>query len=238
MNARFHALVAALALLAGCRVPNDASVRIYGMCYPPAPTATGLCSYPSACGSLLLGEVEADVASNSLDGPLIWPVQVDNQRATTENTSGARDTAIAWIEGYSIHYTFKGVAAVRNIPDVKVGISRSPVLPGGKSVVLAPVIPASVGTVLNGLMTDTDQLDFQAELKAFGHYGDGAAFETGPFQIIGKLGRNSFPPPVNAADGSGSPVCQGLDPTKPVYVASCPQERQTSVIACAPKAAN
>lgn len=238
MNARFLALAAALAVLAGCQVPNDASVRIYGMCYPPTPSESGLCSYPSACGSLLLGEVEADVASTSLDGPLVWPVQVDNLRTSTANTSGARDTAIAWIEGYSIHYTFKGVAAVRNIPDVRVSISRSPVNPSGSSVVIAPVIPASVGTILDGLMADTDLLDFQAELKAFGHYGDGSTFETGAFQIIGRLGRNNFQVPVNAADGSGAPICQVLDPTKPIYVASCPQARQTSVIRCSTKATN
>jgi len=64
----------------------------------------------------------------------------------------------------------------------------------------------------------------RAELKAYGHYGDGSRFETGPFQVVGKLGRNVFPVPT------GANSC--FDPKSPVYVASCPQPRQTSVVHC------
>ena len=230
MNARILAAVAGLAALAGCTVPNDASVRVFGMCYPPDPTETGVCAYPTSCSALFLGNVEGDVASDSIDGPLIWPVQVDNQRITNANDSGSRDTATAWIEGYKIHYSVSGLAAVRSIPDVDVSISRHPVKVGGSTVVIAPVVPASVGTLLFGLMADGELLNFEAELKAYGHYGDGESFETGPFKIVGRLGRNNIAQPVNSA--TGSPFCSALDASKPMYVASCPQARQTSVMLC------
>jgi hypothetical protein len=231
MNARPLALAAGLAALAACTVPNDASVRVLGMCYPPDPTAGGLCSYPTKCTSFLLGGVEGDVASDAIDGPLIWPVQLDNQRTTTENTSGARDTATAHIEGFKIHYSFSGLAAVRGVPDVDVAISDQPILAGGSAVAIAPVIPAAVGTFLYGQMADLDTVNFEAELKAHGRYGDGTTFETGPFKVVGRLGRNTIPAPFNTS-AAGSPVCAAMDATKPVYVASCPQPRQTSTIRC------
>jgi hypothetical protein len=231
MNARILAAVAGFAALAGCTVPNDASVRVFGMCYPPDPNESGVCAYPTSCASLFLGNVEGDVASDSIDGPLIWPVQVDNQRSANPNSSGSLDTAMAWIEGYRIHYAFSPLAGVKSIPDVDVPISRHPVRAAGSTVVIAPVVPAAVGTYLYGNMADSDLLNFEAELKAYGHYGDGDKFETGPFKIVGRLGRNNIPQPVNSGT-SGSPACAGLDPSKPIYVASCPQSRQSSVMLC------
>jgi len=231
MNARTLSLLGLVAL-AGCRVPNDASIRLHGMCYPPTPTAGGVCAYKDTCESLFLGGVSADVASGSLDGPLVWPMQVDNQRANNADRSGGVDTATAWVEGYKIGYAVAGVPAVTSIPDVEVSISRHPVDAEGSTVVIAPVVPASVGTLLYGLMADGDLLEFQAELKAFGHYADGTKFETGPFQVRGHLGRNVFDVPFNDPITGESAVCKALDPTKPIYAGSCPQALQSGTINC------
>lgn len=215
MNSRTIAILAALAA-AGC-VPNDASVRLFALCFPPTPSESGGCSYPATCGSLLLGGLEFDVSSTASDGPLIWPIQVDNQRTSNADRSGGTETAIAWIEGYRISYT----SAVVSIPDVDIGISRHPVNPGGSSVVIAPVVPRNVGTLLSEL-APAGKSAITAELKAYGKYGDGSSFETGPFQVQ-----------VTACKGACTnllPVCP--DPTKPVYVGSCPQAQQTSVDLC------
>jgi hypothetical protein len=149
MNARLLA-IAGLAALAGCTVPNDASVRVLGMCFPPEPTDAGTCAYAATCSSLWLGGIEGDVASTNIDGPLIWPIQVDNQRANNADRSGGVDTAIAWIEGYRISYTTSGLPGIPAIPSVDVAISRHPVLPAGSTVVIAPVVPASIGAILAG----------------------------------------------------------------------------------------
>lgn len=223
MNARLLA-IAGLVALAGCSVPNDASVRIYGMCYPPEPTDAGVCAYAATCGSLFLGGVAGDVSSTSIYGPLVWPIQVDNQRPSNKDRAGGVETATARIEGYRVSYTTSGLSTIRSIPSVDVAISGHSVLPAGSTVVIAPVVPASVGTLLFGLMGDGAVLDFKAELKAFGHYGDGSKFETGAFQVVGKLGKRAIPVPTSAN------ACP--DPTKPVYVGSCPQALQTSVVHC------
>ena len=223
MNARLLALVAA-AGLAGCTVDNDASVRVYGMCFPPEPTDTGLCAYDPTCGTLWLGSVVADVASSSAYGPLVWPMQVDNLRPSNADRAGGVETAIAWIEGYKVSYSTWGLSAVPTIPSADVAISRHPVQPEGSTVVIVPVVPAAVGTVLYDAMGDLDILDFKATIRAYGHYADGSRFETGEFQVVGKLTKNAIPAPTSAN------TC--FDPTKPVYVGTCPQPLQSGVFRC------
>jgi hypothetical protein len=238
MNARLLLLLAGATALGGC-IDNDASVRLHAMCFPPTPTDAGLCVYPAACDSIELGVLEADVTSLSTDGPLIWPIQVDNQRPSNADRSGAVDTAIAWIEGYKIKYTVSAVAAPISIPELDVPISRHPVLPVGTTVVIAPIVPAVLGAQLAGVLPATGA-DLKAELRAYGHYGDGSSFETGSFQIIAKLLNGVLVAPSNdltTTTSSGEVVhtssfCTLHDPSKPVYVGSCPQPLQTSVVNC------
>jgi hypothetical protein len=223
MNARAIATLALLAAAAAGCVPNDATVRIYGLCFPPTPTDVGACTYASTCDSLILGGLEFDTASAAPDGPLIWPVQIDNQRAANADRAGGIDTAIAWVEGYKISYD-----SAAGIPDVDIGISRSPINQGSSSVVIAPVIPRSVGTFLSS--SPAGEMPIVAHLKAYGRYGDGSTFETGPFKIV-----VTATTCLGGICASSVPVCS--DPTKPVVLGSCPQPFQTSVTACTAAAA-
>lgn len=219
MNARAFTILALLAAAAAGCVDNDASVRIFAMCFPPTPTETGACSYPAACDALLLGGVEFNVENDSPDGALVWPVQVDNQRPPNADRSGGVETANAWIEGFRISYAIPGLS----VPELDVPISRHPVLPGGSTVVIAPVVPSTLATFLGGTTGLTaGSTTMHAELKAYGSYGDGSTFETGPFTIVAtawKGGGGTF--------GAGCP-----DPSKPVLVGVCPQTGQTNVGLC------
>lgn len=223
MNARATAvlLLAAAAAAAGC-IPNDASVKIHGLCFPPTPTETGVCSYPAACEALLLGQLEFETANASTEGALIWPVQVDNQRLSNADRPGAVETANGWIEGFKIQYAIPGLA----VPDVDVPISRHPVAAEGSTVLIAPVVPSSLGVFLNGSTLPAGPTSMSAELRAYGRYGDGGYFETGPFNIA-----------ITAWKGGASLTPGCPDPANPILAGVCPQAQQTGVGTCVAPAA-
>lgn len=225
MNLRALALLAALAAAGSGCIANDASVRLYGLCFPPTPTAGGLCAYPAACASLVLGRLEADVASEAVDGPLIWPLQVNNARPSNSDRSGGTETAWAVVKGFKITIS----TATASLPVLDVPISSHPINPGGgTAVLLVPLIPRAAATTLSGAISGTDILDVTIEIKAYGSYGDGQHFETGDFKVEASLNDGGFPDPA---------VTPGIacgDPANPTYLGSCPQARQSSVVACGP----
>jgi hypothetical protein len=205
MNARHLAALALLLAVTGC-VDNSASVRLFGLCFPPTPSESGACSFPAKCDALMIGALEFDPANASPAGALIWPVQVDNQRdPTTDASAGRSDTATAWVTGYEI--TYQGaLSGSRSVAAPE----ASPVLPNGNTVVLVPIIPPGVGAAVpaGGVVG--------AEIKAKGHYGDGSFFETGAL-------------PVQATAGV---VTYGCPATTPTLVGVCPQAGQTAVPLC------
>jgi hypothetical protein len=223
MNARLvTALSLAAVAAAGC-VDNDASVHLFALCSAPEPGENGGCIYPAACDAILLGPLAVDIFNPDSGGSLYWPVQVNNQMEPNNDASAGRlDTHTAWIESYVISYR----STTASIPDIEVGISSHPVEPGGSTVVIVPVVPPSVVPQLRLQVTGT--ADLTAEVNAKGRLADGTTFETGPFTVAVNIFPNAIPTPTDAD-------CRALsgDPASTaVYVASCPQPGQTSVIKC------
>ena len=232
MNARTLTILAALAALATGCVENDASIRMFGLCSPPTPSSNGGCLYPATCTTLALGRLEADVASTSIDGPLVWPIQVNNQRASNADRAGGTETAYASIQGYRIKYG----STVVNAPDQDAPAlpGEHPINPGGSTVVLVPIITKAAGTLLSSQLGAAGQptiADLTAEIRAYGQYGDGSSFETGPFEVQATVCNGCI------LDGDTNPAYYCRDPDAPRFVAACPQERQRSVPLCKAAAA-
>ncbi len=220
MNARLLTILAALAAAAAGCVPNDASIRIYGMCTPPTPTKDG-CLYPTKCGTMALGQLVSDVASPSFDGPLIWPVQIDNQRPSNKDRDGAVETAYARVKGFKIKYASATVLAPSQTVALQPGPATIP--PGASTVVLVPVITKAAGTFLSGQVSGTATADLTAEVRVYGDYGDGSSFETEAFPVQATICNGCIP------DSGTISYCSA---DKPVLVGVCPQERQSAVVAC------
>lgn len=225
MNARTLTILAALAAAAAGCVPNDASIRVFGLCTPPTPNDVGGCLYPNACETLALGRLEADVASTNIDGPLIWPVQIDNQRASNADRAGGVETAYANIHGYKIRY---GSADLLPPPDQDAAAlpGEQTVDPSGSTVVLIPVINRAAGTLLAQRVAGGARPELSAEIRVYGEYGDGSSFETGPFTVQATLCNGCIP------DADLDPTTYCKDDTLPVFVGACPQERQRNVPLC------
>jgi hypothetical protein len=213
MTARLTVIAClAAAALTGC-IDNDASVRLFGLCFPPTPTTAG-CAYPATCDSLLLGDLTVDLGFTG--GTFVLPVQVDNQRPSNAARDGGTETATAWIEEYKVTYaTSNGAVADITFP----APARHPVEAAGSTVVVVPFVPAIRGGDMLALIPAGGVLDVSAELRARGHYGDETSFETGPFKIT-----------FTVTDGTyGGFAC--ADPTQS-FLGACPQEGQTAVYAC------
>lgn len=227
MNARLLTILAALAAAAAGCVPNDASVRIFGMCTPPTPSATGGCLYSPKCDTMALGQLVSDVASTSFDGPLIWPVQIDNQRPSNKDRDGGVETAYARVKGFKIKYGSATVLA----PSQDVALQPGPatIPPGGSTVLLVPVITKAAGVFLSGQVAGATTADVTAEVKVYGTYGDGSSFETEGFPVQATICNGCIP------DSSILNYCP--DAAKPVLVGVCPQERQSAVVLCEAAAA-
>lgn len=229
MNARTLTILAALAAAAAGCVPNDASVRMFGLCSPPDPSDNGGCLYPAACEALALGRLLSDVASTSANGPLVWPVQIDNQRPSNAGRAGGVETAYANIHGYRIRYgSATLVVPEQDAPAIP---AEHTIDPGGSAVVLVPIVTRAAGTVLAG-QVGLGTVDISAEVRAYGQYGDGSSFETGPLTVQATLCNGCIPA------YSTSPTTYCSDPANPVLVGVCPQQRQSAVVLCtAPPAA-
>ena len=156
--------------------------------------------------------------------PLVWPVQVRNQMPEDDDRAGGVNSKDAWIESYTISYS----SAQVSIPTVTTRISNHPVLAGGTTVVIAPVVPVNVATYLAGLATGPWEVT--AELVAKGHLADGSSFETGPFNVVFTACNGCLRPPGDYDPAVTTP--QTCTAELPVYVGSCPQEGQTSVPLC------
>jgi hypothetical protein len=213
MNARTLATLLLVAAV-GCSVDNSASVRLAAVCFPPEPSETGTCAYSATCAAVWLSNLSVDPTYVPTGGTLYWPLQVDNQRPSNSTPDGATNTATAYITGYKIAYTSTAVS----IPKVTVDDTTRTVPSAGSTVVMVPVIPLGVATLLAatpGLLAEVG-----AEIRATGHYADGTTFETGPFSVQVNV--------VNGAWGAGA-TC--ADPLQHV-TGYCPQPGQSSIYAC------
>ena len=217
MNVR---TLAALLLLAaaGCTVDNNASVRIANTCTPPEPAASG-CTYSATCDSVWMSNLWVDPSYVSpspdpRDGTLEWPFEVQNQRESNNDRAGGTNTATAFITGYKIHYVVLTGPAGLTIPDVRVDDSSRTVEPGGSTVIMVPVIPRSVATLLRGALLAT----VRAEIRATGAYADGQEFETGPYSVV-----------VDIVNGRG--IGYGC-PAAGMFIYACPKLGQAAVTTC------
>jgi hypothetical protein len=228
MNLRLNAalILAAAFSLAGC-IPNDASVRVFGVCAIPD---TG-CKFAPTCGTLYIGDFVMDIGNPSQS--FVWPIQLDNQRPDNVDRDGGTSTSNAWVEGYKLDFTTNTPGVT--IPSTTVSVTSSPILPKGSSVALALIVPPSVGDYLNGLAGSLTPV-VTIQLVAIGRYGDGSSFETGPFTVEvntcrGCIGLHDVAPLYD-------PICATTDPGPPVVVTPgsiefiCPNDGQTAFYSC------
>jgi hypothetical protein len=211
MNAR-TLIVLLLAAATGC-VDNNASVRISAACFPPTPNDNGSCSYPAKCDSVMMGNLGVDPSYLPTGGTLYWPFQADNQRPNNSNTDGASNTATAFITGFKIAYFSSSIS----LPTITIEDTTRMVEAAGSQVLSIPVVPWNVALLLTTIPAGTGEV--RAEIRAIGHYGDGQAFETGPFSV------------VVTVDVGGWTAATCADPAQSV-VGYCPQRGQTSISLC------
>jgi hypothetical protein len=213
--------LAALILVAaaGCTVDNNASVRISNTCSPPAPSG-GACTYSATCDSVWMGSLWVDTSyvgapADPSDGTLDWPFEFQNQRDPNNDRSGGTNTATAFITGYKIHYVVLLGPAGTSIPDVRVEDSSRTVEPGTSAVIMIPVIPRNVATLLGvGALLAT----VRAEIRAVGTYADGQEFETGPYSVV-----------VDIVNGRG--LYYGCPAATPL-LSLCPKAGQSATPIC------
>jgi hypothetical protein len=217
MNTR-TLLVLLLAAAAGC-VDNNASVRLSAVCAPPS---DGSCAWGGTCGTVWMSNLWVDAGYSStpatlLDGTLYWPFQADNQRPDNSVRDGGTNTATAFITGFNIDYSSSSMAlpSVKNLLD-----TTRTIAPTGSTVLMIPVIPASVSSLLNPIAVGNILTEVRADIRALGHYGDGSTFETGPFSVV-----------VEVINGAGSGVSCS-DPTLTNVVSVCPKAGQSNVSFC------
>ncbi len=176
MTARLLFVAALAAALAGCADHHD-SVRLYAACSSPTPAASG-CTYASTCDAVLIGGLEVDLAITG--NTFYMPVQADNLRPSNADRPGGTETATAWVDRYAIHYDLGAIgSASATVP----GGASQPIPPSGSTVLMIPVMDATIGAAIAGALTTTDPVLTGIEITAKGHYGDGSSFEAGPFQL-------------------------------------------------------
>jgi hypothetical protein len=212
MNARTLIALLLAATAAGC-VGNYAPVVISTSCFPPTPTDNGLCSYPATCDSVWLGNFAVDAAFTPVGGtPLVWPLQLENQRSDNGAREGGTNTASAYVTGFKLKFG----AAGAGIPEVSVAWNTQLIQPSGSTVMVVPVVPAAARAAFAALPNPSE---VHVDIRATGHYGDGSSFETAAYKTV-----------VDVLNGGYLvPICPTATPT---YVGSCPQEGQSSVPLC------
>jgi hypothetical protein len=221
MIARRLIALTLVAGLAGC-VPNYASVRLFGLCFPPTPNTDGSCSFAATCGALWLGDLEANVGYGPTGGTLVWPIQIDNQLPDNADRSGGTNTNTAWIEKYLIKYTDE---AGLGLPDVTVEVTTFPVEAASSAVVIVPIFPLAISTNLAGALAANSSVQVKAEFKAQGHYGSGDKFETGTFTAVVQACRGTG----CVASVTSTAVCPAATPT---LAGACPQGGQSAIPLC------
>jgi hypothetical protein len=208
------AVLAALAVAAGCGRDNRGSVALTTLCFPPTPdTSTGACPLQATCDSTLAnGDLWVDLATSG--NTLEYPIQIDNQRPdNTDLASGRTNTNYAIIERFDMRYQAAGFGLpaasslqTLNVPAAGTTVGEVQLIPAVAGAALAAALPAGPTTVT-------------ISVTAHGRYGDDTEFDTAPFQV-----------PVSVTQGLKGPYgCS--DPTKKL-TGVCPQQGQTAVVSC------
>jgi hypothetical protein len=166
------ALLLPLLALAACRVDNNGSVRVEGICSPP--TDPSSCSFSSTCSAQYIGPNTVDVSF----GTSLWTViQVNNLLPDNTNiTSNKTNTNDAYVQEYAVQYD--GVT----LPDSSGPILGSAVVPAGGSTVIS-VLPLNVASTAGLVGSGQVPSEFIAKVKLKGVLGDTTKFETAEFQV-------------------------------------------------------
>jgi hypothetical protein len=211
-------IVPALAALAfaGCTVSNHGSVQITQMCATPTPTAEGCSFTPGECEEINAdGFLEVDLALNG--NTLLYPLQIDNQRADPSDTDIGRTANAndAYVERLDMRYEGSGVRLSASSP-------QSATVPaGGSTALVAVLIPSTAGAELASQLPTTETTVI-IHVKAHGRYGDDTQFDTAEYVV-----------PVHVTNGTTAPlVCSDRTKTLVCCPVGATAGGQTGNCAC------
>jgi len=185
--------LAALALgsLAGCTVENYGTVEVAAMCLP-----TATCTFAATCTNTYgTGYPGVDLLTNAapsvgVGGSLLEVFQLDNLRVNNASSSnGLTNTNDATIEEFDMDYEVPGYT----IPSFKVPTFQT-VPAAGTATMFVYLIPPAAGLAMTGLIP-ANPTQVLISFRALGHFGDGATFETGKYQVpalVSQLGLYDF----------------------------------------------
>jgi hypothetical protein len=199
------ALLLALTALSGC-AKNNASVRVEALCAVPDD-----CKFSgSTCDLVYIGQVAVDL---NLTSSLELFLQVDNLLPDNSNANTFRtNTNDAFIQEYEVEYvglgTFTGT------------VTGSATVPAGASQIInVDLLPAAALSTVLSVVPPGSQLDVVARLRLKGVYGDTTSFESGDYEIRGRV-----------CNGTGCADVVPTTCTAPAVLVYCPAQGQLPTV--------
>lgn len=199
------ALLLALTAIVGC-AKNNASVRVEAVCAVPDD-----CKFSAgSCDNVYIGQIAVDLGVAT--GLQLF-VQVDNLLPNNGNANTFRtNTNDAFIQEYEVEYvglgTFTGI------------VTGSATVPAGASQIInVNLLPAAALSQVLSVVPSGSQFDFLARLRLKGVYADTTSFETGDYEIRGRV-----------CNGTGCAAVVATTCTAPAVLAYCPAAGQLPTI--------
>jgi hypothetical protein len=201
-------------------VDNRVTVENFGVCAPP--TDAKACTVSAgACSLYLADRPFVYTTVNNLPNELLLFLQFNNQSPNNADPEAGRpNTHDFFIDRFEFHFTSYDLTAP--LAADRYLASGVPVPANGIASTLVPIIPATEMPVIKAAMAaaGVTHAVVTSEITTIGHFADGSDFKTPPFMVPVDVFNKNF----------GSFVC----PTAgEVVVAVCPNNGQTSSIACA-----
>jgi hypothetical protein len=197
------ALLLALMAVAGC-AKNNASVRVNAVCAVPDD-----CKFSgTTCSNVYIGQIAVDLAHTN---ELILFIQVDNLLPSNENANTFKtNTNDAFVHEYELEYVgFPGTVTASVIGSATVPANSS-------QIVTVNLLPPDAAAQVMGMVPAGSQLDVVAKLRLKGVLADTTSFETGEYEVRGRV-----------CNGTGCADVVGKTCTAPAVPAFCPNFGQT-----------
>lgn len=199
------ALLLALTAAVGC-AKNNASVRVEAVCGIP----DGCKFSAAACDTVYIGQIAVDL---NVTTSLQLFIEVENLLANNGNPGTFRtNTNDAFIQEYEVEYvglgTFTGT------------VSGSATVPAAATQVInVNLLPASALTKVLSVVPSGSQIDVVAKLRLKGVFADTTSFETGDYEIRGRV-----------CNGTGCASVVPVTCTAPSVLLYCPAAGQLPAI--------
>lgn len=202
--------LAVTALLGGCMKPNNASIEMVRICYPPD---AGSCSYSEKCGAQYLGNQIVDI---DMTGSLFLAVEVQNQLPDNKDESSGRgNTNNARVQQVEVSYSGAGFAVGSVTNDLQQAVPAN-----GTAVLGLEILGVGPRADFLEAIAAGDSVDVIANVTLKGVVG-GSDFETGAYRV-----------PITVCRGCLASAFVCADPAQSV-TAVCPNRGQwPAKIAC------